>query len=329
MKLMPTHLNLVISGLSFMMDITKSYIDCLWMHSYCKHSIFNHFNKMIPLGYSVYLSNIVARVYSKLTLKIMQQQNTNKEPIQRNKKKAVDNLIYMPEQNSWQGIQVLEQSAKMDKIIELITDFEQRLIRLYDLMIKNKVKSYIYQTEAIETVEMRIKIEKLFKEMQHLRGKTYRYDLALMYFKKNLIFSPEKHLKLLPPDHHIVINSEIVSQRSVVLLKVNLNSTMITFANSNALELFEVSSIEEFCEYQIKQFMPSGIGKAHDSYIVGLRLIQKEFLNMNPKKQIGMARVETFLISKQGTMKHIMLFVKLDYSHKDNIYLAGLISQVK
>lgn len=277
MKLFPTHLNLVIAGLSFMADITKSYIECLWMHCYCKQSMFDYFNKMLPVNYSVYLSNIVARVHSKLTAKSEQVKESRADQNQKVKKWISDGLMYIPKSTNWRGIDALEESSKIDRLMELISDFEVRLIRLYELMIKNKIKSVLFQTEAIDVVKLRNKIEGLFKDLQHLRSKTYRVDLAYTYFKKHLMFSKDKIPKLLPLDHHIVINSELLSQRSVVLLKVNLNSTSITFANTNALELFEVGSFEEFSAYQIQQFMPSAIAKVHDSYIVDLPLTRKSF----------------------------------------------------
>lgn len=41
-----------------------------------------------------------------------------------------------------------------------------------------------------------------------------------------------------------------------------------------------------------------------------------------------MMTVESFLITKQGTMKQAMLTVKLDYTHEDCLYLAGLFSVI-
>lgn len=265
------------SGLSFVADIERSYLETLWLHSYCKSEVLAHYNNHMPLLHGITLQNIANKAQAKLQLKKNLSPTTPSVHQTERRlffKEKIDRK-YKQEAYQWEGLAALQLTKQIDELMEMIASFERKLINVYDLMLSKKIKYESHQAECVETVRLRDAIEKRFEYFQNANVKCYRINLALVYFNKILLFSNKKDLKLPPADNAWVINNETFIKRQIILLKVGLTCTSIEYASTSALELFEVHSFEELASHSITQFMPPNIAKNHDSYIVGRSDLEK------------------------------------------------------
>ena len=109
-------LNLALNCLTFMTDVSHSYVDCLYLLTHVKQQVSRHFNGQIPLTYSFVLSNIL----NKLQLKL-------------------DAKRGVKEGKSWTGLKAIKAFKSIEDLMDNINQFEHKLVGFYNLLMKKKV----------------------------------------------------------------------------------------------------------------------------------------------------------------------------------------------
>lgn len=292
------HINVIMNCLTFLLDVGKSYVNALWLLSYFKSEGARISGGQLPVKYSFYLENIGRRIRERV------DQKTTKDT------------------NYWSGIKALNDSLAIENLLNKVSKFEQKMIQMYTILGRKNVSLWVFEEECRDVVSLGKELTEEFKSKGAQFAGYNRLSLAFNYFNTQLIFDTSTKRNLKAFDNQRFTQSEITSRRAIVLLRVGTQNVSIHMANSNALELFQVHTLEELCNHSINQFMPRDVGKAHNSYI-------RDYLNNGKTGLVNSRTINTFLITKEGNPKQILISVRIEYHDKDYLYIAGIIVPIK